>query len=134
MKIGELAQRSGLSTHTLRYYERIGLLPKSRRLDSRHRDYDESILTWISLLGRLKTTGMPIRQMLVYAALVEAGDGTVAERHDLLVAHRKRVREQIADLQACLAVLDTKIAGYAGACERTTHDRSKHSANAAAGC
>lgn len=124
MKIGEVARRSGLSTHTLRYYEQIGLMPKSRRLDSRHRDYDESILTWIALLGRLKTTGMTIRQMIVYADMVEAGDGTVSHRHALLAAHRDTVRERIADLQACLAVLDTKIAGYAGSLEGTNDDTS----------
>lgn len=122
MKIGEVARRSGLSTHTLRYYEKIGLMPRSRRLDSRHRDYDESILAWITLLDRLKTTGMPIRDMIAYAAMVEAGEDTFPERHALLVAHRATVREKIADLQACLAVLDTKIAGYAGSLERTNDD------------
>ena len=134
MKIGELARRSGLSPHTLRYYERIGLLPKSPRLDSRHRDYDESTFNWIALLGRLKTTGMSIQQMLAYAALVKAGDATVAERRDLLVAHRERVCKHIENLQACLAVLDTKIANYSGTCERTSHDRTQHPANVSFSC
>ena len=125
MKIGELAQRSGLSTHTLRYYEQIGLLPVSRRLQSRHRDYDDAILSWITLLGRLKTTGMPIRDMIKYADMVRQGDGTIADRHDLLAAHRDRVRDQVADLQACLSVLDTKIAGYAGSRERTKDDKHR---------
>ena len=115
MKIGELAKRSGLTAHTIRYYERIGLLPYADRNQSRHRDYDASILTWIEFLGRLKTTGMPIRDMLRYAALRERGvDGTEAERRELLERHRAAVRAQIAELQACLLVLDTKIAGYAG--------------------
>lgn len=73
MKIGELAGRSGLSAHTIRYYERIGLLPYADRDRSRQRDYDASILTWIDFLGRLKTTGMPIREMLRYAALRDEG-------------------------------------------------------------
>ena len=118
MKIGELAKRSGLSTYTIRYYERIGLLPYADRDRSGQRDYDASILTWIEFLDRLKTTGMPIREMLHYAALRERGVGTEAERNALLVQHRERVRAHAAKLQACLLVLDTKIAGYAGTEQR----------------
>lgn len=114
MKIGELAKRSGLSAHTIRYYERIGLLPYADRNGSRHRDYDASILRWIDFLGRLKTTGMPIREMLRYATLRERGVGTESERRELLEEHRERVRAHLADLEACLLVLDTKIAGYPG--------------------
>lgn len=113
MKIGELATRSGLSAHTIRYYERIGLLPYADRDQSSRRDYDASILAWIEFIGRLKTTGMPIRDMLRYAALREQGGGTEADRRDMLERHRKRVRAHVAELQACLLVLDTKIAGYA---------------------
>lgn len=114
MKIGELARRSGLSAHTIRYYERIGLLPHADRNRSGQRDYDASILTWIEFLDRLKETGMPIREMLQYAALREQGFGTEAERGALLEQHRERVRAHLARLHACLLVLDTKIAGYAG--------------------
>lgn len=114
MKIGELAKRSGLSAYTIRYYERIGLLPYADRNRSGQRDYDASILTWMEFLDRLKTTGMPIRDMLRYAALRERGLGTEAERRALLEEHRDRVRAHLADLNACLLVLDTKIAGYAG--------------------
>jgi DNA-binding transcriptional MerR regulator len=114
MKIGELAKRSGLSAYTIRYYERIGLLPYADRNQSSQRDYDASILIWIEFLGRLKTTGMPIRDMLHYAALRERGVGTEAERREMLERHRERVRAHVADLQACVLVLDTKIAGYAG--------------------
>jgi DNA-binding transcriptional MerR regulator len=114
MKIGELAKRSGLSAHTIRYYERIGLLPYADRNQSGQRDYDASILIWIEFLDRLKTTGMPIREMLHYAALRERGVGTEAERRKLLEQHHERVRASVVELQACLLVLDTKIAGYAG--------------------
>jgi DNA-binding transcriptional MerR regulator len=114
MKIGELAKRSGLSAHTIRYYERIGLLPYADRNQSSQRDYDASILIWIGFLGRLRTTGMPIRDMLHYAALRERGVGTEAERRVMLEHHRERVRTHIAELQASLLVLDTKIAGYSG--------------------
>ena len=125
MKIGELAERSGLSAHTIRYYERIGLLPFADRDRSGHRDYDVSILTWIEFLDRLKTTGMPIRDMLRYAALREQGDGTQTGRRELLEAHREEVRSRLAELNACLLVLDAKIDGYADEEQRMKdHDTS----------
>ena len=114
MKIGDLARRSGLTTHTIRYYERIGLLPRAARGISKHREYDAAILVWIGFLGRLKTTGMPIREMVRYAELRSKGPATNAERKALLLSHRAKVRAHVAELQACLSVLDTKIAGYAG--------------------
>lgn len=122
MKIGELAKRAGLSVHTIRYYERIGLLPYADRDHSGQRDYDGTILVWIEFLGRLKTTGMSIQDMLRYAALRERGAGTEVERRDLLERHRDRVRVHLAELQACLLVLDTKIAGYADMEQRMTDD------------
>ncbi|CAN7241295.1 MerR family transcriptional regulator [Phenylobacterium sp. LjRoot225] len=123
MKIGELAKRSGLSAHTIRYYERIGLLPYADRDPSSQRDYDASILVWIAFLARLKTTGMPIREMLRYAALRERGVDTQAERRELLEQHRERVRAHAAELTASLLVLDAKIAGYSGAKQGTKdHD------------
>jgi DNA-binding transcriptional MerR regulator len=123
MKIGDLARRTGLSAHTIRYYERIGLLPRALRDGSRQRAYDESILAWIEFIGRLKTTGMPIREMLRYAALRERGAATEPERRALLERHREQVRARIAELQSCLLVLDNKIAGYAGSQRRMqAHD------------
>ena len=118
MKIGELAKRSGLTAHTIRYYERIGLLPFAVRDQSSQRDYDPSILVWIEFLSRLKTTGMPIREMLRYAALRNRGAATETERRELLEQHRERIRTHVAELQACLLVLDTKIAGYVGSEKR----------------
>ena len=123
MKIGDLAKRSGLTADTIRYYEKIGLLPRADRNSSGHRDYDASILTWIAFLDRLKTTGMPLREMLRYAGLRARGQGTERERRTLLEEHREKVRAHVADLQACLLVLDTKIAGYADTEQRNTpHD------------
>jgi len=122
MKIGELAKRSGLSAYTIRYYERIGLLPYADRDRSSRRDYDPDILVWIEFLGRLKTTGMPIRDMLRYAALRKQGDTTGPERQAMLQVHRDQVRDRVAELQQCLIVLDQKIAGYAGEDQRMTDD------------
>lgn len=117
MKIGELARRCGLTAHTIRYYERIGLLPYAHRDGGRQRDYDASILVWIEFLHRLKTTGMPIRDMLRYAKLRDTGDATNCERRLLLETHRAAVAAQIASLQDSLSALDAKIAGY-GEAER----------------
>jgi DNA-binding transcriptional MerR regulator len=120
MRIGDLAQRSGLGVHTLRYYERIGLIPFADRDRSGRRDYDGSILVWLAFLERLKTTGMPIRERLRYASLRAAGDRTAGARKRLLEAHRERVGAHVAELESCLLVLDAKIAGYAG--EEEKHD------------
>lgn len=125
MKIGDIARRSGVSAYTLRYYERIGLLPYADRDSGGQRDYDPSILTWLAFLGRLKTTGMPIRDMLAYAALRQAGAATIAERRRLLEAHRDAVRARVGELEASLLVLDSKIAGYAAE-ERTHYDAPIH--------
>ncbi|MGO4869040.1 MAG: MerR family transcriptional regulator [Roseiarcus sp.] len=122
MKIGELAKRSGLTGHTIRYYERIGLLPRADRDRANRRDYDAAILGWIEFLGRLKTTGMPIREMLAYARLRAEGASTTGERRALLERHRVGVRRRLSELQASLLVLDRKIAGYAG----STEDESRH--------
>lgn len=119
MKISELAKISGLSAHTIRYYEQIGLLPYADRDYAGHRDYDVSILVWTEFLGHLKSTGMPIREMLEYAKLRETGAGTEAARQDLLIAHRKRVRSKLAELQDCLHVLDSKITTYDNAKEKS---------------
>jgi DNA-binding transcriptional MerR regulator len=122
MTIGDLARRTGLSAHTLRYYERIGLLPYADRDRSGRRDYDDSILAWIAFLGRLKATGMPISEMLRYAGLRAQGSSTGAARRQMLEQHRDQVRHRIAEFRACLLVLDSKIAGYSGARTETDDD------------
>jgi len=123
MKIGELAKRTGISAHTIRYYERIGLMPYADRDGGGRRDYDLSILAWIEFLGRMKTTGMPIREMLRYANMRQQGDHTGPRRRAMLEAHREEVRARVAELQACLLILDTKIDGYVEAEKRTQdHD------------
>ena len=112
MKISELSERTGFSAHTIRYYERIGLMPAARRNGSGHRFYDERAVVWVAFLGNLKTTGMPIRDMLEYARLRAAGPETEASRKAMLSAHREIVRQRVQALAECLDVLDAKIAGY----------------------
>lgn len=111
--IGEVAGITGLSAYTLRWYERIGLLPHVDRSRTGQRRYRNSDLDWLDFVGRLRLTGMPVADMVRYAELVRAGEHTVAERRALLEATRRQVRARIAELQDTLAVLDRKIGFYA---------------------
>jgi DNA-binding transcriptional MerR regulator len=111
--IAETATLSGLTAHTLRYYERDGLmLDTVDRSSSGHRRYTDHDLTWIQMLARLRATGMPVRDVKRYAVLVRAGDGNEAERLELLVTHRQRVEAQLAEATAHLRAIDHKIGRY----------------------
>ncbi len=113
LSIAEAAEQTGLTTHTLRYYERDGLMLASvDRSASGHRRYSERDLTWIELISKLRSTGMPIREVRKYAELVRAGDGNEAERLALLQAHRERVEHQLAEVSAHLRAIDHKIGFY----------------------
>lgn len=112
MLIGDLALRTGLSIDTLRWYEKIGLLPKPTRDRGGRRVYDEAILVWIDFLARLKATGMPVAAMRDYARLRAAGPSTTTARRCLLEDHRARVAAEIAALAAGLTALDAKIDIY----------------------
>ncbi|MEV1171315.1 MerR family transcriptional regulator [Nonomuraea sp. NPDC049784] len=112
MTIQEAAQRSGLSAHTLRYYERIGLIHSVGRDHSGHRDYAEQDLQWLEFLTKLRTTGMSIADMCRYAELRRMGEHTADERRELLELHREGVRSRIAELTQDLKVLDDKIDRY----------------------
>jgi DNA-binding transcriptional MerR regulator len=115
LTIAEAAAATGLTPHTLRYYERDGLLLDAvERASSGHRRYTERDLGWIHLLTRLRATGMPIREIREYADLVRQGEGTEPERMALLQAHRDAVRAQLAEVQEHLAAIEMKIDVYAG--------------------
>jgi len=109
MSIGEAARRSGLSTHTLRYYERAGLLaPVARGLRGERR-YAARDLEWIAFLQRLRATGMPIREMRRFAELRSGGRATVSARRALLAEHHRRVLATIEELGRNLAAIETKL-------------------------
>ncbi|GHF34546.1 MerR family transcriptional regulator [Streptomyces mashuensis] len=111
--ISEVAEYTGLTAHTLRWYERIGLMPHVDRSHTGRRCYTDRDLDWLDLVARLRLTGMPVADMVRYAGLVRQGEETVAERERLLSAHRETVRRRIAELNATLEVLDYKIERYA---------------------
>jgi len=110
MTIAELAQETGLSKHTLRYYERMGLVPLVQRdPSSGHRRYSPGHAGWISFLRNLRACGMSIRDMRAYARLAAKGDSTWPARQAMLASHRTRVVEAIATLQKHRGMLDQKL-------------------------
>ena len=110
--IADAARESGVTAHTLRYYERAGLLPSVERNGSGHRRFTDEDIEWVVMVTRLRATGMPIRAIREYAELVRAGDGNEAERLALLEEHRERVLEQLASIQRNLELVDYKIGLY----------------------
>lgn len=110
--IEEAAQRTGVTTHTLRYYERIGLLAPVGRASSGHRRYSDDDLGAIGFLTLLRQTGMPIRDMQRFVELTRAGDGTIPQRVVVLEAHRDALAEQLALLNRHFAAIEIKIGIY----------------------
>ncbi|MFD3697547.1 MerR family transcriptional regulator [Streptomyces sp. NPDC058646] len=112
--ISEVEARTGLSQHTLRWYERIGLMPHVDRSHSGQRRFSDKDLDWLAFVGKLRATGMSVADMVRYAELVRAGDHTTGERRALLERTRCDVRARLTELTDALAVLDFKIGMYAG--------------------
>ena len=111
--ISEVAGATGLSTHTLRYYEREGLMLRPiDRASSSHRRYTDADITWVQFLTKLKRTTMSISEMRQYAEFARRGDETLADRLDLLLNHRAMVVAQIQEMTKSLAAIDFKIAAY----------------------
>ncbi|MFE2432066.1 MerR family transcriptional regulator [Streptomyces sp. NPDC059373] len=111
--ISEVVACTGLSAHTLRWYERIGLMPHIDRSHTGQRRFTNKDLDWLAFVGKLRLTGMPVADMVRYAELVRLGDHTRGDRRELLEGTRVDVLRRIAELQDTLAVLDHKIDMYA---------------------
>ena len=115
LSISEAARRTGVSPHTLRYYERTGLvITPVDRTHGGTRRYHKLDLEWITICTRLRATGMPIKAIRRYAELVAAGRGNEDDRLELLESHRDRVLAQIAELQDNLKLINHKIDVYRG--------------------
>jgi DNA-binding transcriptional MerR regulator len=113
MTITEVADLLGLSAHTLRYYERVGLVSVGRDTAG-YRSYGPEAVRRLVFLTRMRLSGMAMRDLQHYVALVDAGDDTVPERLDMLVEHRDTIRRQIKELTLSLAATEYKIATYGG--------------------
>ncbi|MCO5410626.1 MULTISPECIES: MerR family transcriptional regulator [Ralstonia] len=116
LTIAQVAEATGLSTHTLRYYERIGLLDSVQRRDNGHRVFRAEDMTWLEFLLRLRDTGMPIAQMQEYAALRRQGDSleSVSARQRLLELHAAALEAELRARAETLAVLRVKLVVYDG--------------------
>jgi DNA-binding transcriptional MerR regulator len=113
MSIGQLAERTGLSVHTLRFYEREGLLLHPvRRGPGGRRVYSDEDARWLTTCIVLRASGMPLPAIRTYTELVRQGTGNETERLTLLREHRKRVTRQMSDLSRCLDLSNCKVGAY----------------------
>jgi DNA-binding transcriptional MerR regulator len=115
LSIAEVAERTGVTAHTLRYYERIGLVSVPRDAAGR-RVYGQEEIARVVFITRLRLTAMPIRDIQAYFALVAEGPGNEDKRLALLEAHRDQVKARITELESALGVIEYKIATYGGGC------------------
>jgi DNA-binding transcriptional MerR regulator len=124
LTIADAARRTGVSAHTLRYYERAGLVvTRVDRTAGGRRRYRKLDLDWIDVCTRLRATGMPIRKIRAYADLVAAGRGNEGERLALMEAHQAEVLAKLAELRENLQLIDHKIDVYRGRLEAGDADQ-----------
>ncbi len=112
MTITEVSKQYGLSQDTLRYYERIGLIPGVHRNSSGNRDYAQEDCNWVDFIKCLRSAGLPIDVLIEYVALFQQGDTTVEARKKLLIEQRRQLMVKIEDMQKTMARLNYKIESY----------------------
>ena len=112
MTIAEVSKKYDISADTLRYYERIGLIPPVPRTKSGIRDYDEVSCGWIELMKCMRAAGVQIEALIEYVALFQQGDETIAARQAILIEQREQLIERMADMQRSLDRLNVKIERY----------------------
>lgn len=117
LTIQQVAEMTSLSVHTLRYYERIGLIHPINRAGNTHRRYSQEDVGWIDFLNKLRATGMTIQQMQRYAELQRQGDATLPERVQMLCEVKATAEARISEIQAHLEVIHYKIEYYQGIVE-----------------
>jgi len=111
-RIGELAARSGRSTHAIRWYDAQGLIPGVQRDAAGQRRFNTRHVEWLAFVDRLRGSGMSIAQIRTYTQLVQQRPADLPRQRDLLAAHRERVAATIAAWQDSLALIDAKLAFY----------------------
>lgn len=112
MLIAEVSEKHKISQDTLRYYERVGLIPRVNRTKSGIRDYTEESCGWIELVKCMRSAGIPIETLTEYCALTQKGNSTIDERKRLLVDEREKLVEKIEDMKKTLDKLNYKIDRY----------------------
>lgn len=112
MTIAEVARKFEISADTLRYYERIGLIPPVRRNSGGIRDYSEQDTNWVNFIKCMRGAGLSIESLAEYVALFAQGPSTVKARKEILIEQRHRLSSRIEEMQKVMAHLDGKIDGY----------------------
>lgn len=112
MNMKKFSDVVGLSSYTLRYYEKIGLLKHVQRNSSGHRVYSNRDIDWVNFIKRLKDTGMPLEEIQKYASLRALGAQTLSARQELLETHREKLKEHIQQEVEHLDALEVKIDLY----------------------
>lgn len=112
MMIAEVSEKFDVSQDTLRYYERIGLIPHVNRSKSKIRDYTEKDCKWVEFIKCMRNAGLPIEVLIEYVGLFQQGDETIEARKELLIEQRKQLLIKMEDMKETLERLDYKIARY----------------------
>jgi len=115
MRIAEVSERHGLSSDTLRYYERIGLLQPVNRSESGIRDYSEADIRRVDFIKCMRSAGLPIEVLIEYVGLVQQGDQTIEARKEILKEQRELLAARMQEMQKTLDLLDHKIEVYENA-------------------
>lgn len=112
MTITEVSKKYDLTQDTLRYYERIGLIPEVNRNKSGIRDYTEEDCKWVEFIKCMRSAGLPIEVLIEYVTLFKQGDKTIEARKELLIDQRKQLVGKMNDMKKTLERLDYKIGRY----------------------
>lgn len=112
MRISQVSERTGFSVDTLRYYERIGLIPSVHRNESGIRDYQEIDIKRVEFIKCMRRAGIPIKALIEYIGLVEQGDSTIDVRKKILIEQRDRITTKFEEMQETLDLLNYKIDVY----------------------
>ena len=112
MTIAEVAKEYNISADTLRYYERIGLLPAVNRTQGGIRDYNEADCRWVEFIKCMRSAGLSVEALTEYVMLAQKGESTFEQRKQILIEQRERLRQRIQDLQESLERLNFKISNY----------------------
>lgn len=112
MMIAEVSKKFDISQDTLRYYERIGLIPSVNRNKSGIRDYTEEDCRWVEFIKCMRSAGLPIEVLIEYVGLFQQGDATIEARKELLIEQRKQLIARMEDMKKTLERLNYKIESY----------------------
>ena len=115
MKIAEVSEQYSISSDTLRYYERVGLIPPVNRNGGGIRDYNELDLRRVQFIKCMRSAGLPIEVLIEYFALLQQGDETIEARKQILQEQRTQLVTRMAEMQETLDLLNYKIQGYENA-------------------